>query len=187
MPGYCTLSGSITTDGTLGPITTANLVSATVTISEPGYGKSTTTLKPSSGGLSTALSGLYATTTTLTLPFAGQFEFDGRVLGAGQSFLVYNNPYTSYPPYGDEFAYWGAISAITPTGLQVNTNGWQDWWTDGTGTPPWNNIGPAPSFATGSSWLIAKAAPEPSAVVALSGLGAIGLIAAWRRRKRTAA
>jgi PEP-CTERM motif len=155
------VSGTITTDGTIGTLIEANITAWSFSVSGPtaGYG-----LTSQTGGATSYIHGLIASATTLSLPsttttLENTVTFYASI--TGESGLTYFRPsldfYYSETPTG-ELA-WN-ISAPNPPGLQLG----------------------------GSTWIIATTAtiPEPGTLtLALLGGACMGAIQ-WMRRCRRA-
>ncbi len=90
-----------------------------------------------------------------------------------------NVPYTNSnrtPNYDN----WQEFSTtFTATGSTTRIKFWND-------TPKINSYGYQDNFAGLDDVSVTQAVPEPSSLVAWSGLCAMGLIVAWKRRKRAA-
>ncbi len=199
--GYTTLSGTITTDGTLGTINSSNILSITISLTlSPNYPSIgypiagttyTATNPPTSSGDN--IESLVATTTSLSLPFGNLFGINSYPTGAVGPWVywvsgaVYGSSPGPLNPYGENQDVYEA--GVKPSADSGDANVlWNDIWA--TGSVPWVEpgctVGPQ-EWGDGQPVTIATAVPEPSTLVLL-GIGAVSLLAyAWRRRRRTAA
>jgi hypothetical protein len=164
--GTWSVTGTITTDGTLGYLLPVNITNISFTLSGPAGTASYSGTQPIELGYGV----LTATTTGLYLP-PNIYQSPPLALGDDPLLEYQNNP--GYPFYAG-----GIPNASTPF---LNMDGWYDNAAPGDYAP---NFGAGPGSITYNSpdWVIATAAPEPSTLVLL-GLGTIALVGvAWRRR-----
>jgi hypothetical protein len=163
--GY-TLSGTITTDGTLGVLASSDIASWTFTVTKGSF---SSTMNSTDPGTSAALSNLTATATQILLPpplSATDFNFFNLTNTAGQG-LVYNQnpqPLGVFPFY----------VASTP---------------DNHGNPYWFDSTPPPPSLGGTTWVIAQVSqaptvPEPASLtLALLGGACVAVFERTRRRR----
>ncbi len=168
--GY-TLTGTITTDGTLGVLTSDDITAWNYTITN-----GTTTDQESGTGADAQIKGLTATSTQLTLPFPDPTQSDylsllGRNTNGVLSGLVYVNFGIDSNNNEPDF-YYATISSPPTSGFA---------WSTTAPVPPGLSLG-------GSTWIIAQASvPEPGSLT-LVLLGSACLAAVqWTRRCRRVA
>ena len=160
-----TLSGTIITDGTIGPIFAGNINGFTMTVSGPnGF-----TFSYASGQGEIQTLGFLSTTAT------GQLEI------AGPNSLLEFSSFAKigmlFPP-ADPILRWSR--GATLSGDQYEA-------INPTGTILWNDTPPATGSLGGDPWIIGQAVPEPgSLTLALLGIGYLAVVT-WARRCRRAA
>jgi len=169
--GY-TLSGTITTDGSLGPLSSADITAWNYTITNG-------TITDEESGAGAETQGLTASSTQLTLPQStAPLGYSYLALNGGppnsdyrsQLFYAYLVPWPVNPSLFVDIYQSIIPQGPTPPGFY----GWEDDAFD----PPGLSLG-------GSPWIIAQAAvPEPDSVT-LALVGSACLAAAqWTRRRR---
>jgi len=159
--------GSITTDGTLGVLTASNITGWSYSL----YDASHHLILSSGGKAATELIGLTASATQLTLP------------RGDESTLLFSQKRTSYEVFNLLYVNQLDMQCYT-LDHQYKRGGRGAWsyyyfWIDET-YPPQDMTLPSADWAIATN----AAVPEPSALVLWTSLGAVGLIAAWRPRKR---
>jgi hypothetical protein len=167
--GYA-LSGAITTDGTLGVLSRADITAWSYTISKGDIVDS-----HSSPGGDLLEQGLTATASQLTLPIGG-FLWIAIPSYPGEGYspeLMYANPRRDNPMY---FGYDAWLTAPAPNEPTIDV-AWSEYTTDSGGI-----------LLGGEPWIIGlSAVPEPSALtLALLG-GACVAVAQRTRRRRSLA
>jgi PEP-CTERM motif len=174
--GY-TMSGTITTDGTIGTLASADVTGWSFSVTGP-TSYQLTSLTPTAGFF---LDNLTATATSLTLapPTAGQeslLGFEGGSFGSTITNLQYDrNPANPAEggPATDSYSSFNGTS--TPSGIA---------WKDVVDNPPGLQLG-------GSTWVIAtvtaSAVPEPSTLtLALLGMACLAVAQRTMRYSRDA-
>ena len=162
--GTDTVSGTIVTNGTLGTITSADIIGGTITWTNPVYRSYTP--PDLSTGLTSVMwsSGLEATPTALLVPAGGELFIESHQGGPYNEFVLWDDGYADSP-----LNYKGFVQT---TDYPVrNLFGWN-------ATPPTASPG---SIAANDPWVIATAVPEP-ATLTLLGTALLGLGAFYLRR-----
>jgi PEP-CTERM motif len=167
LSGGYTLTGTITTDGTIGAIAASDISSWAWTVTGPNT-FSQSGLEPATNSV---IEGLMATTSELYIPFADPPPFPQDAMG-GQVFL--SNSTTSHLEFAT-FTSWDQNPTVLSFQSVVDI-----------GAPApvsfarqLNDFG---SVQPSGPMVVAVATPEPSALV-LAGLGIAGLLFAARRRR----
>jgi hypothetical protein len=168
------MTGSVTTDGTIGPILEANILSWSYTVSINGVPTAT-----EHAGAATAQVVMYdgqavATATTLTLAYPNQPDYQDYTgpqitfsEGTNANYYSLNFGTQEYESLSPIQYYWQTFESLSHSTLQSSaTAHFQVLTTSVLPTEP---------------FVFATAAPEPSSI-ALLAIGAIGLAALARRR-----
>ncbi len=192
--GGWSVNGTITTDGTIGQLSPGDLLSATLTLSNPTVGVYTATditMFSNDEGVNYPT----ATQTALQLPYRGGGESSAlAIIGANGVSVAWFNPFTYLaPPGGDpEYGYFGCISR--PPSDAWGAPDADAWGAEygATGDQPGQDAYTIPpdlqTLGANMTWVIATTTPvpEPSTIVLL-GFGTISMLAyVWRKRTRTA-
>jgi PEP-CTERM motif len=161
-----TISGTITTDGTLGSDVALHITQANVTISNGA-----TVLQSSMGPWSPAGwsgSGLIATPTALEVAYGPEIGASYFYMDGGQFDSDSIGWFNEYPSATSFSAQVNIHEALTPEYL-------------------WDTNAPTGFGPVGSTWVIASVVPEPSSFILLGLVAAVGFCS-WRltRRKEVA-
>jgi hypothetical protein len=167
--GGLTLTGSITTDGTIGDLATSDILSWTYTITAAGGSTGTASSTDSGAGI-TLLENVVASQSSITLAFpdadatevVNQLRLDTPP-GAGSANLDYVREL--YAP---------GSNTTDPHNFYIGS---------AHNVGNWNNMDPA--MGGTNPWVIATAVPEPSSLI-LAGPGALGLIGCRLARRHMA-
>lgn len=159
MPAYqngYTLSGAITTDGTIGSLAASNITSWSVTLTNASFSYS---FYSDPGSFVDLEPDVVATADDIYLP---------SVYGEINSLGLYDA--------NSDMLIWGVYNYI------AGIMGYYETTIAALNSPPWNNNAVP---VNGSSWVIATASvvPEPSTLILL-GIAAVGLAGRFRRKAR---
>ncbi len=194
---YFSLSGQITTNGTIGPLYPTDIVSSSFSASllsgsagQPLWscsfsGSNVSILE----GAATGSNPLIASSTQVLLPQGNIMYLQGQYLdhegeSTASTLGYWNEEGLPGSPTYNNGQIWNTYEFAGPsyyTGDTVN------WWVASSTSPLSGTPTPIlPYAADGTSWVIAQTVPEPSTIVLL-GVGAIGFLGyRWRRQKRAA-
>jgi hypothetical protein len=170
--GTDTISGTIVTDGTIGPLTKANIVGGSFTLFNSTAGSITS---PISGDISDVID-LEASTTQLTLPPGGGLNFLQHTNLPGGKYAEHILEYQNDNTYLDyfEFEGWTGFLSRYQNTLTPQYFGFS------AATPP----AQTGSISDQGAWVIASAptVPEP-ATLSLLGTALLGLSVVYLRRR----
>jgi hypothetical protein len=167
--GY-TLSGTITTDGTIGALAPANITAWSYTITN-----GTTTDHESGGGNDVYVTGVTVSATSISMGVSsGSSNFPNNLVFTNGfvGLLEYTRtPPSNAPGFGDSYQAFSPNASL--------------FWSASASNPPGLSLG-------GNTWIIAanlaQAVPEPgSLTLALLGLSCLATAALWTRRHSRAA
>jgi hypothetical protein len=166
--GY-SLTGTITTDGTIGALASTDIIAWTYTISTSGILTPDTESSTAPGSFAdiTGSGALLASATELTMPFPAQVTYDQLLLGTtGHGFIAWAR--NSIDPPGQPHDLYIAQRQLPEFDLF------------------WDAEAPYPPGIGGANWIIAQA-PEPDTLtVAMLTCACIAVVEWTRRRRRVA-